>query len=81
MLLTTNRLADEISVSPRTLERWRIEGFGPKFCHAGRRVLYIAHDVEQWLLTSRKNSTSQIGSCEFDRSDICILGAKNGGQK
>jgi len=59
ILFRTETLAEEISVSPRTLERWRIEGGGPAFLKAGRRVLYCSKDVNAWLSNSRHLSTSE----------------------
>jgi hypothetical protein len=59
-LLTQERLAEKLGdTSERTLERWRVEGTGPPFVKAGRKVLYRPEDVEQWLLASRRHSTSE----------------------
>ena len=58
-LLTQQRLSEHIDVSERTLERWRVEGSGPVFCRAGRKVLYRSEDVEEWLLANRRKSTSE----------------------
>ena len=58
-LLTQPRLSELIDVSERTLERWRVEGSGPVFCRAGRKVLYQLEDVEIWLAASRRRSTSE----------------------
>ncbi len=58
-LLTQQRLSDLIDVSERTLERWRVEGSGPVFCRAGRKVLYRLEDIDDWLAASRRKSTSE----------------------
>ncbi len=58
-LLTQQRLSDLIDVSGRTLERWRVEGSGPVFCRAGRKVLYRLEDVDAWLIASRRKSTCE----------------------
>ena len=58
MFLTRKRLSELIDVSERTFERWRVEGTGPAFVKAGRKVLYRANDVEAWLLATRRQSTS-----------------------
>ena len=58
-LLTQKRLSDLIDVSERTLERWRVEGSGPAFVKAGRKVLYRTVDVDDWLAASRRKSTSE----------------------
>ncbi len=47
-----------LSISERTLERWRIEGTGPVYIKAGRRVLYRRDDIEQWLAAGARSSTS-----------------------
>ena len=59
-LLTQQLLSELIDVSERTLERWRVEGTGPVFCRAGRKVLYRLEDVEDWLAASRRKSTSEV---------------------
>ena len=58
-LINTDALAAVLGISPRTIERWRIEGFGPPFMKAGRRVLYRECDVEAWLDAGRRFSTSE----------------------
>ena len=58
-LVTQSRLADLLAVSERTLERWRVDGVGPAYVKAGRRVLYRMEDVETWLAGSRRRSTSE----------------------
>jgi hypothetical protein len=35
-------------LSPRTLERWRYKGTGPKFLKVGGRVVYRLKDVEAY---------------------------------
>ena len=51
--MTTNHLnqlslSRRWSISPRTLERWRWQGFGPDFVKIGGRVLYRLSDVERY---------------------------------
>lgn len=36
------------AISPRTLERWRWQSFGPDFVKVGGRVLYRLSDVERY---------------------------------
>ena len=48
-----------LRVSGRTLERWRLEGSGPPYIKAGRRLLYSVSDVESWLQARRRSSTSE----------------------
>jgi excisionase family DNA binding protein len=51
--------AEFLRVSERTLERWRLEGSGPPYIKAGRRILYRVSDVESWLQARRRSSTSE----------------------
>jgi hypothetical protein len=41
-------LAKRWQVSPRTLERWRWTGIGPRFLKIGRRVRYRLEDIEAY---------------------------------
>ena len=57
--MPTQILAERLHVSPRTLERWRVEGTGPPYMKAGGRVLYHEEDVISWLRASQRRSTSE----------------------
>lgn len=46
--LTNNEAAAYLRLSPRTLEKLRITGGGPRFHKFGRRVMYALIDVEAW---------------------------------
>jgi predicted site-specific integrase-resolvase len=59
--LSQKHLSQALSISERTLERWRLEGSGPIFIKAGRRVLYRWEDVERWLAQGAHQSTSEAG--------------------
>ena len=43
--LTQGELAKRWRMSPRSLERWRAEGFGPEWIRLRGRVLYRIEDV------------------------------------
>lgn len=62
-LLTSDQTAEILKISPRTLERMRIEGSGPRFMKAGRgkrsRVLYRLVDIESWLDANAYHSTAE----------------------
>lgn len=47
-----------LSVSVRTLERWRLEGTGPVYRKFGKRVLYAHADLIEWADQRRRTSTS-----------------------
>ena len=65
-LLTTVEAAAFLRLSPRTLERFRVEGTGPKFLKAGAgkraRVLYEPRELRKWLTGFAYSSTSEYGA-------------------
>ena len=56
---TSAEAADTLRISNRTLERYRVEGTGPKFMKAGRRVLYREQDLLAWLEAHTFSSTAE----------------------
>ena len=46
--LTNDEAAAYLRLSPRTLEKHRVIGGGPRFRKFGRRVLYAIEDLETW---------------------------------
>ena len=50
-LLETIHAADELGLSPRTLEGWRRRGEGPPYLKFGRRVKYRPEDIEAYKAT------------------------------
>lgn len=65
-MLTTVEAAAYLRLSPRTLERFRVEGTGPPFRKAGggkrARVLYLPADLDAWLARFAFTSTSEYGA-------------------
>jgi hypothetical protein len=61
-LLTQNEAASFLRLSPRTLERHRVTGNGPKFMKAGKRVLYSDEELRNWLAANTFQSTSEINA-------------------
>jgi len=61
--LTVDEAAEYLRVSPKTLERWRVDGSGPQFFKAGpglrSRVLYRQSDLDAWLEGFVYKSTSE----------------------
>jgi len=37
-----------LNISPKTVQKWRREGEGPRFCKLGRMVRYKIDDFEDW---------------------------------
>jgi len=46
--LTNDEAAALLRLSPRTLEKQRVLGGGPRFRKFGRRVMYAVTDLEAW---------------------------------
>lgn len=46
--LTNNEAAAFLRLSPRTLEKQRVIGGGPRFHKFGRRMMYALTDLEAW---------------------------------
>ena len=46
------------SLSPRTLERWRWLGEGPRFLNIGGRVVYRLEDIEAYEAEQMRDSTA-----------------------
>jgi predicted site-specific integrase-resolvase len=55
--LNQTEVAQRWSVSPRTLERWRWIGQGPRFLKVGRRVVYRIEDIEAYEAEQLRTST------------------------
>lgn len=52
-LLTIEELAQMLSVTQLTVDRWRRQGSGPAFIQVGRGIRYRVADVEAWLSANR----------------------------
>ncbi|SLN64569.1 Helix-turn-helix domain protein [Roseovarius albus] len=50
--------ADFLCQSVRTIQKWRVTGFGPKFYKSGRSVRYRRRDLLAWAETRRCGNTS-----------------------
>lgn len=56
--LTNDEAADYLRLSPRTLEKQRVIGGGPKFRKFGRRVMYAVADLDTWADARSYEATS-----------------------
>ncbi|EDZ47175.1 conserved hypothetical protein [Rhodobacterales bacterium Y4I] len=50
--------ADFLCQSVRTIQKWRVTGYGPKFYKSGRSVRYRRRDLLTWADNRRHGSTS-----------------------
>ena len=56
--LTNDEAAKFLRLSPRTLEKQRVIGGGPRFRKFGRRVMYAVADLETWADARSFEATS-----------------------
>jgi predicted DNA-binding transcriptional regulator AlpA len=62
VLLSEDQAAELLQLSPRTLQRFRVEGRGPGYLKLGKkRVAYAESDITTWLEGCRRKSTSDQG--------------------
>ena len=60
-VLSVKEAATRVGLSASTLNKMRIYGGGPRFIKLRRRVVYDEADLQQWLLSHRRHSTSDVG--------------------
>ena len=56
--LKVDAAARYTGLSASTLNKLRVFGGGPAYLKLGRRVVYDAADLDAWLATQRRTSTS-----------------------
>ena len=61
-LLSSNEAAKYLRLASQTLNRMRCDGTSPPFIKIGRRVLYDLADLDRYLDSRRRLSTSDPGS-------------------
>lgn len=57
-LLSERDLETEFGLNTRTLQGFRCRGGGPVFVRVGRAVRYRLSDVESWIASNVRRSTS-----------------------
>jgi DNA-binding transcriptional MerR regulator len=58
-LLTEKEAARRLTVSTRSLQRWRTKGVGPNFRKFGGLVRYTEEDLERFIVESFRTSTKE----------------------
>lgn len=63
--LNNQAAAEYLNLSPRTLEKQRVNGGGPRFRKLGRRVVYALADLDAWANARICDNTSDpnYGNC------------------
>ena len=67
--LTNDEAADYLRLSPRTLEKQRVFGSGPKFRKFGRRAMYAVADLDAWAAERSFETTSDPEYAEHHSAD------------
>lgn len=57
--LSVEQAASFTGLSASTLNKLRVFGGGPAYLKLGRRVAYSLSDLDAWLATKRRQSTSE----------------------
>jgi len=63
-LMTERETSERLGVSMRTLQKWRLQGSGPRFVKLGRSVRYDAGDLEQYIEAARRGLWLDRGELE-----------------
>ena len=58
-LIDTDDLAKYLGNEVNTCEGWRLKGIGPSYIKVGRLVRYRSEDIDLWLKSQTRNSTSE----------------------
>ena len=67
--LTNDEAADYLRLSPRTLEKQRVIGGGPRFRKFGPRVMYAVADLNVWADSRSFEATSDPEYAEHHSAD------------
>lgn len=60
-LITENQAADRLTLSVKTLRNWRLSGYGPPHLKVGRLVRYRVSELNVWLKSCERSSSSDQG--------------------
>ena len=58
-LINEEHASTILKVSARTLQAWRVRGYGPKFIKVGRSVRYRLEDLQTFVNENVYQSTSE----------------------
>ncbi len=67
-VLSETELAHRWGVSPKTLQRWRTEGRGPKYLKLSKRVTYPLDAITEYERCALHTSTSERVAAGRDRA-------------
>jgi predicted DNA-binding transcriptional regulator AlpA len=62
--LSVEEAATYTGLSASTLNKLRVYGGGPAYLKLGQRVVYVSDDLDAWLGSKRRRSTSDLIAAE-----------------
>ena len=54
--------ADYVGSKPSTLRAWRVRGRGPRYYKIGGKVFYRESDLDAWIESQARESTSEVAA-------------------
>ena len=57
--LDTTQLSDVLHIGTKALEKWRLQGKGPRFIRCGKLVRYDEADVLAWIEQQKRSNTTE----------------------
>ena len=73
-LINTETLAEWIGEIPSRLNKWRVDGVGPKFISKAKHIAYRVGDVRDWIASRTVQSTTQADRLSFMSAfDDCFV--------
>lgn len=58
-LFDTPQLSSHLGIGEKALEKWRLQGKGPKFIKVGKLVRYDEADVLAWIEQQKRSNTTE----------------------
>jgi predicted DNA-binding transcriptional regulator AlpA len=65
--LDTEAASEYVDFKPATLNRWRSQGFGPKFIRICGRIRYREQDLDEWLSSFTPVGTTAEAKAQLSR--------------
>jgi len=59
--INEQELAERWGLSPKTLQRWRSEGRGPRYLKLSKRVTYLVEEIQAFEMESMHSATWEKG--------------------